>query len=33
MMCYIRYMDSKVVSKEHSFKSFENSLHYDPNAF
>lgn len=28
-----RYMDSQVLSKESSFKSFEKTLHYDPNAF
>jgi hypothetical protein len=28
-----RYMDHRMLNKEHSFKSFENTLHYDPNAF
>jgi hypothetical protein len=28
-----RYMSSEVQQKEHAFKSFERTLHYDPNAF
>jgi hypothetical protein len=28
-----KYMDSRVTKKESSFKDFEKTLHYDPNAF